>query len=260
MTAMTSRLAGKTAIVTAAAQGIGRAIAERFHAEGATVHACDISAEHLRGLPQGVTTHVLDCTDEAALNATFGHIGTVDILVNAVGWVFHGTILDTPLDAWKRSFVINVDSAYFAIRAVLPGMLAAGHGSIVNIASPASSVKGFPNRTAYGATKAAMIGLTKGIVADYVTQGIRCNAICPGTIDSEMVRTAARAEGGDIEANLRRYGAFHPIGRIGTPEDIAQAALFLASPRASFITGEHLNVDGGFMAQGAWASSAGAEG
>jgi 2-keto-3-deoxy-L-fuconate dehydrogenase len=244
MTATPTRLTGKTAIVTAAAQGIGRAIAERFHAEGATVHACDISAEHLQGLPQGVTTHVIDCTDEAAVNATFKRIGTVDILVNAVGWVFHGTILDTPPDAWKRSFVINVDTAYFAIRAVLPGMLAAGHGSIINIASPASSVKGFPNRTAYGATKAAMIGLTKGIVADYVTQGIRCNAICPGTVETPSLHYRINQFADPVAARAA-FIARQPMGRLGQPEEIAALAAYMASDESAYMTGSVVMIDGG---------------
>jgi 2-keto-3-deoxy-L-fuconate dehydrogenase len=244
MTVMPGRLAGKIAIVTAAAQGIGRAIAERFHAEGAKVHACDISAEHLQGLPPEVSTHVLDCTDEAAVKATFGEIGPVDILVNAVGWVFHGTILDTPLDAWKRSFEINVDSAYFAIRAVLPGMLAAGHGSIINIASPASSVKGFPNRTAYGATKAAMIGLTKGIVADYVTQGIRCNAICPGTVETPSLQYRINQFDDPVAARAA-FIARQPMGRLGRPEEIAGLAAYMASDESGYMTGSVVMIDGG---------------
>ncbi len=218
MTIPMKRLEGKKAIVTAAARGIGRATAERFAAEGAEVHACDISVEHLAGLEeQGIRTYALDCTDDAALNETFGRIGPVDILVNAVGWVYHGNIMDTPLDAWRKSFVINVDSAYFAIRAVLPAMLAKGGGSIVNIASPASSIKGFPNRTAYGATKGAMIGLTKGIVADYVTQGIRCNAICPGTTETPSLHDRINAFA-DPEAARAAFIARQPMGRLGTPE------------------------------------------
>jgi 2-keto-3-deoxy-L-fuconate dehydrogenase len=245
MSVSMKRLEGKKAIVTAAARGIGRATAERFAAEGAEVHACDISAEHLAGLEaHGVKTYALDCTDEAALNETFGRIGTVDILVNAVGWVYHGTIMDTPLDAWRKSFVINVDSAYFAIRAVLPGMLEKGGGSIVNIASPASSIKGFPNRTAYGATKGAMIGLTKGIVADYVTKGIRCNAICPGTIETPSLHDRINAFA-DPQAARAAFIARQPMGRLGTPEEIAALAAYMASDESGYMTGSIVIIDGG---------------
>ncbi|MBL0371560.1 SDR family oxidoreductase [Rhizobium sp. KVB221] len=245
MSANARRLEGKTAIVTAAAQGIGRAIAERFAEEGAIVHACDVDEVHLSSLvTSGIKTHKLDCSDEVAVDRVFGEIGPSDILVNAVGWVFHGAILDTGLDAWRRSFLLNVDTAFFAIRAALPSMLEAGKGSIINIASAASSVKGFPNRAAYGATKAALVGLTKAIAADHVAQGIRCNAICPGTVESPSLQERINQFADPVAARAA-FIARQPMGRLGTPGEIAALAAYLAADESAYMTGSSVIIDGG---------------
>lgn len=242
------RLAGKQALVTGAGQGIGRAIAQAFLREGAATTAVDISPETLRGL-DGVATAVLDVRDGAALAAVAAG-GGFDVLVNAVGFVHAGTILECDDDAWARSFDLNVTPMFRLIRAVLPGMLAAGGGSIVNIASMASSLKGVPGRCAYGASKAAVIGLTKSVAADFVARGIRCNAICPGTVESPSLRQrmAAMAEARGItpEAAEASFLARQPGGRLGRPEEIAALAVYLASDESGFTTGTAQVIDGGW--------------
>ena len=241
------RLSGKTALVTGAGQGIGRAIVEAFLREGAATTAVDISPEALHGL-DGATTRVLDVRDATALAAAAE--GDFDILVNAVGFVHAGSILDCDDDAWARSFDLNVTPMFRLIRAVLPGMLALGGGSIINIASMASSLKGVPNRCAYSASKAAVIGLTKSVAADFVARGIRCNAICPGTVDSPSLRQRmaemAATQGITLEAAEASFIARQPGGRFGRPEEIAALAVHLAGDESRFTTGTAQVIDGGW--------------
>ncbi|GBD42976.1 2-keto-3-deoxy-L-fuconate dehydrogenase [bacterium HR40] len=240
---MTGRLAGKRAVITAAGQGIGRATAEMFAREGAEVTATDIDPDKLRGL-EGCRVEALDVTDGAAIRAFAARTGAIDVLVNCAGWVHHGTVLDTDEEAFDRSFDINVRSMYRMIRAFLPGMLAKGGGSIVNIASVASSIKGVPFRFAYGTTKAAVIGLTKSVARDYVERGIRCNAICPGTVDTPSLHERMRASGNYEEA-YRAFVARQPMGRLGRAEEIAWLAVYLAADESSYTTGAIHIIDGG---------------
>lgn len=249
---MAGRLAGKHALVTAAGNGIGKAIAQTFHAEGATVIACDIDAQALQSLADaGITTRVLDATDSSAIAALIAEAGTLDVLVNAVGYVDGGTILDCSREAWERSWHINVTSMYELCRAVLPGMLAQGSGSIVNIASVASSLKGVPNRFVYGTTKAAVIGLSKAIAADFVARGIRCNAICPGTIESPSLQARIAEQAAQSQSDAgevkNAFIARQPVGRLGTPEEVAALALYLASDESGFTTGATHTIDGGWL-------------
>ncbi|MDE2463840.1 MAG: SDR family oxidoreductase [Alphaproteobacteria bacterium] len=237
-------LEAKIAFITAAGQGIGRAIAERFAAEGARVIAADRDAEALASL-RGVEPYQLDVTNQAAVRAAAAQNPAVDILVNGVGYVHAGNILDCDVEAWGRSFQINVDSMYFMIRAFLPAMIARKAGVIINIASVASSIKGVPNRCAYGATKAAVIGLSKSVAADFVAGGIRCNAICPGTVESPSLRERLCATG-DYEAALKAFKERQPMGRLGRPEEIAALATFLASDDGAFTTGQAYVIDGGW--------------
>jgi len=239
------RLKGKRAVVTAAGQGIGRAFAEAFHREGAEVLATDINEVALKSLA-GISTRRLDVTDKAAVEALAAEQGAVDILANCAGYVHHGTIFDCSEKDWDFSFELNVRSMYRMIRAFLPAMLEKGRGSIVNVASIASSVKGVPNRFVYSATKAAVIGLTKSVAADFVAKGIRCNAICPGTVQSPSLDERIRALGGD-EAEMRRaFVQRQPMGRIAEPIEIAHLAVYLASDEASFTTGAIHIIDGGW--------------
>ena len=242
---MSRRLSGKTALVTAGAQGIGRAAVELFIAEGAAVHAVDVRADLLEGL-SGCTAHELDLTDAAAVAALPERLGPIDILFNCAGYVHSGTILDCDEEAWRFSNALNVTAMYRMIRALLPAMLASGGGSIINMSSIASSVKGIPNRFAYCATKAAVIGLTKSVAADFVKQGIRCNAICPGTVDTPSLRERLSATG-DYEAARREFSERQPMGRLGTAQEIAALALYLASDESSFTTGAIHIVDGGWI-------------
>ncbi len=243
------RLTGKRAFITAAGQGIGRATAELFIREGAEVIASDVNLGALESL-QGCQTRALDVLSAEAIAATAAEVGRVDILFNCAGYVHHGSVLDCDDKAWQFSFDLNVTPMFRIIRAFLPAMLAGGGGSIINMASLASSVKGVPNRAAYGASKAAVIGLTKSVAADYVTQGIRCNAICPGTVQSPSLddRIKAQAVAGGVSEEEARAGFVRrqPMGRLGTAEEIAFLALYLASDESSYTTGTAQLIDGGW--------------
>jgi 2-keto-3-deoxy-L-fuconate dehydrogenase len=246
---MSGRLSGKYALITAAGAGIGRASALAFAKEGAKVLATDINAEALASLATehaGITTRTLDVTQPEQIQALVQEAGPLDVLFNCAGYVHAGTILDTDDASWRRSFSINVDSMFNLCKALLPGMLERGKGSIINMSSVASSVKGVPNRFAYTTTKAAVIGLTRSIAADFVARGIRCNAICPGTVKTPSLGDRVRALGGDEEANWRSFVQRQPMGRLGEPEEIAALALYLASDESAFTTGTIHIVDGGW--------------
>jgi 2-keto-3-deoxy-L-fuconate dehydrogenase len=248
MAATGTRLAGRTALVTAAGQGIGRSTAELFAQHGARVIACDINQDALKELDaiSGITSLHLDVTDGAAVTAATSEIGSLDVLFNCAGYVASGTIIDCEEEDWDFSFDLNVKAMYRLIRFTLPAMLERGKGSIINMSSVASSLKGVPNRFAYCASKAAVIGLTKAVAADFVTQGIRCNAICPGTVDSPSLHDRLRATG-DYEKALSDFVARQPMGRIGTPDEIAALALYLASDDSGFTTGQTHAIDGGWI-------------
>lgn len=238
------RLAGKTALITAAGQGIGRAIAEMFAKQGASVVATDINQAALAEL-SGVRTRPLDVRSLADIAAVSTDVGGVDVLVNCVGIVASGSILDNTEDEWAASFDINVTSMYRMIRATLPGMIERGGGSIINISSVASSIKGVPNRCIYGTTKAAIIGLTKSVAADFIARGIRCNAICPGTVATPSLEARLRATG-DYAAAKAAFIQRQPMGRLGEASEIAALALYLASDEAAFTTGQCHIIDGGW--------------
>ncbi len=246
---MTSRLNGRTALVTAAGQGIGRAIAEAFVREGAQVWATDLDVAKLDGL-EGARREKLDVLSTEAVEALVAKAGPLDILVNAAGYVHHGSVLDCSDRDWDFSFDLNVRSMHRTIKAAVPGMLERGRGSIVNIASGAGSVRGIPNRYVYGATKAAVIGLTKAVAADFIRRGIRANAICPGTIQSpsldERIAAQAKSSGQSEEAVRQAFVDRQPMGRLGTPEEIAALAVYLASDESSYTTGQIHLADGGF--------------
>jgi 2-keto-3-deoxy-L-fuconate dehydrogenase len=252
---MTSRLAGKTAFVTAAGAGIGRATALAFARHGATVIATDLNPELLASLADDaagsvLTTERLDVLDPATIRAAADrHVG-VNVLFNAAGFVHHGTVLDASEDEWAFAFDLNVRSMYRTIRAFLPAMLAARGGSIINVASAAGSIKGAPNRFVYGATKAAVIGLTKSVAADFITRGVRCNAICPGTVESPSLRdriaALARSSGQTVAQAEAMFVSRQPMGRLGTAEEIAALAVYLASDESSFTTGTTQLIDGGW--------------
>jgi 2-keto-3-deoxy-L-fuconate dehydrogenase len=246
---MTQRLINRTALVTAAGQGIGRATAEAFAREGARVIATDINEAHLATLA-GCTTRVLDVTNAAAIAALAQEIGPIDVLFNGAGFVHSGTILECDDAAWDFSFDLNVRAMYRMMRTFLPGMVAQGRGSIINVASVASSIKGAPNRFVYGASKAAVLGMTKSVAADFVAKGIRCNAICPGTVESPSLRqrieTLARDTGQSLAQAEAAFVARQPIGRLGTTAEIAALAVYLASDESGFTTGTAQVIDGGW--------------
>lgn len=241
-----ARLAGKTAFVTAAAQGIGRATALAFAREGAKVVATDMNEARLAEIAKtpGIRTARLDVLDDAAIARAAADAGAVDILFNCAGWVANGSILDASVADWDRSFALNVRAMFVSIKAFLPAMLGKGGGSIVNIASIASSVKGIANRCAYGASKAAVIGLTKSVAADYVGRGIRCNAIAPGTVQTPSLDDRINAFDDPVAAR-KAFIARQPMGRLGTPEEIAGAAVYLASDESVFMSGQIFSIDGG---------------
>jgi 2-keto-3-deoxy-L-fuconate dehydrogenase len=243
---MSGRLQGKACLVTAAGQGIGRATAERFAEEGARVLATDINAAALATLPAGIVTRRLDVTDAAGVVALFAERPTFDVVFNCAGYVHQGTILDCSEDDWRFAWDLNVTAMFRVCKAALPGMLAAGRGSIVNMSSVASSLKGVPNRFAYSATKAAVIGLTRSIAADFVAAGVRCNAICPGTVETPSLGERMAALGGDAAEVRAGFIARQPMGRLGQAREIADLALYLASDESSFTTGQTHVIDGGW--------------
>ena len=231
--------------MTAAAQGMGRGAALAFAREGARVWASDVNAAALKDLEgQGIQTRKLDVTDEAAIGAIAREVGEVDVLFNCAGIVQHGSILDATAKDWDAGFAVNVKSMFLVTRAFLPGMLKKGRGSIINMASVASSIRGLPSRFVYGTTKAAVIGLTKSIAADYVKQGIRCNAICPGTVDTPSLQGRINAFADPVQAR-KDFIARQPMGRLGTVDDITGLLVFLASDESLFATGNAYSIDGG---------------
>jgi len=250
--AVTDRLKNKVALVTAAGQGIGRAIAEAFIAEGARIIATDIALDKLRGL-KAARCDKLDVLSTDEVNAFAMSVnkefGALNVLANVAGYVHQGSVLDCADRDWDFSFDLNVKSMHRTIKAFLPAMLKSGAGSIINMSSGVSSIKGLPNRYAYGATKAAVIGLTKAVAADFITKGIRCNAICPGTIVSpsfeERVEAVARQTGKPLDEVRKNFVARQPMGRLGTAEEVAALAVFLASDESSYITGQPHLIDGG---------------
>ncbi|GLQ98909.1 SDR family oxidoreductase [Dyella mobilis] len=246
---MSERLSGKKALITAAGAGIGRATALAFAHAGAQVLATDIDEGALASLAaehSAIATQRLDVTRADETAALVKAAGPFDVLFNCAGYVHAGTILDTDDASWQRSFSINVDGMFHLCKAVLPGMLERGKGSIINMSSVASSIKGVPNRFAYSVTKAAVIGLTRSIAADYVARGVRCNAICPGTVKTPSLGERVRALGGDETAHWQSFIARQPMGRLGEPAEIAALALYLASDESAFTTGTTHVVDGGW--------------
>jgi len=245
---MDGRLAGKTAVITAAGQGIGRASALAFAHQGASVWATDINAEALESLRRehtAIQTHLVDVTDPAAVAGLAEMTGPVGVLFNCAGFVHHGTILDCSEDDWSFTMELNVRSMYRLIRAYLPGMIEAGGASIINMSSAASSIKGAPNRFVYGTSKAAVIGLTKAVAADFVAKGIRCNAICPGTVETPSLHDRIAAQG-DEETARKAFVARQPMGRLGRADEIAHLAVYLASDESAFTTGAVHVIDGGW--------------
>jgi len=245
------RLKGKRAFITAAGQGMGRAAAIAFAAEGAQVWATDVNTEALRSLEGmlgtttgGVTTRVLDVTDSGAVERVAKEAGDVNVVFNCAGIVHHGTIMECSEQDWDRSFDLNIKSMYRVTRAFLPGMLRQQQGSIINMASVASSLRGLPNRLAYGTTKAAVLGFTKAVAADYVRQGIRCNAVCPGTVDTPSLQGRINAFADPVQAR-KDFVARQPMGRLATVDDITPLLVYLASDESSFATGVAFSVDGG---------------
>ncbi|MDU9004567.1 SDR family oxidoreductase [Sedimentitalea todarodis] len=245
-TEQVTKLAGKTCVITAAAQGIGRATAERMVRDGARVIATDINTDLLSEVA-GAEHVTLDVTDQAAITRFAAQTGPVDVLFNCAGVVHSGSILDCPRKDWEFAIGLNVTAMYDMIRAFLPGMIERGAGSIINMSSVASSLKGVPNRVAYQTSKAAVIGLTKSVAVDFVGQGIRCNAICPGTVESPSLHERLRATG-DYDKAMAEFVARQPMGRIARAEEIAALVTYLASDEAGFTTGQAHVIDGGWAA------------
>jgi len=243
---MAGRLSGKTAFITAAAQGMGQAAALAFAREGARVWATDINAQKVQALDgkDGIRARGLDVTDEAAIARLAREVGDIDVLFNCAGIVHNGSILDASPKDWDQAFAVNVKSMFLVARAFLPGMLKKQKGSIINMASVASSIRGLPNRCVYGASKAAVIGLTKSIAADYVRQGIRCNALAPGTVDTPSLEGRIAAHADPVQAR-KDFVARQPMGRLGTVEDMTGILVYLASDESLFATGNVFSIDGG---------------
>ncbi len=243
---VTGRLEGKRALVTAAAQGIGRSMAECFAFEGAQVFATDVNLDKLTELNSvdGISTRYLDVLDTKVVNSIIGEIGPVQILASCTGFVHHGSILECEEEDFRYSMDLNVGGAYRVIRAVLPGMLENANGSIINIASVISSIAGVPNRFMYGASKAALIGLMKSVAADYIDRGIRCNAICPGTVQSPSLDERINALSDPVQGR-KYYISRQPMGRLGTTDEIAAMGVYLASDESAFVTGSEFIIDGG---------------
>jgi 2-keto-3-deoxy-L-fuconate dehydrogenase len=243
---MAGRLAGKTAFITAAAQGMGQAAALAFAREGAKVWASDINAQQLKSMEgrDGIRTRELDVTDEAAIARVAQEVGDVEVLFNCAGIVHNGSILEASGKDWDQAMSVNVRSMFLVARAFLPGMLKKQRGSIINMASVASSIKGLPNRCVYGASKAAVIGLTKSIAADYVRQGVRCNAIAPGTVDTPSLQGRINSYADPVQAR-KDFIARQPMGRLGTVDDITPILVYLASDESLFATGNVFSIDGG---------------
>lgn len=245
---MAGKLEGRVALVTSAGQGIGRASAIALAREGAKVFATDIREDLFKDISKenpGITGFGLDVLEQSAVDAALKRTGPIDILFNCSGYVHNGTVLDCEEKDWDFSFDLNVKAHYRMIKAYLPGMLAKGKGNVINMASVASSIKGAPNRFVYGASKAAVIGLTKALAADFVTKGIRCNAICPGTVETPSLYDRMRAQG-DFEKAKAAFIARQPMGRMAQPEEIAEMVIYLASDDSAFITGQALVIDGGW--------------
>jgi len=241
------RLQGKTALITAAGQGIGRATAEAYAAEGASVYAADINENSLLGLEtvDGITTIKLDVTNQAQLDEVMKGLPALDVLCSFAGFVHAGSILESTEEDWDFAFELNAKAMYRLCKLAIPPMLEKGGGSIINMSSVASSIKGVPNRFVYCASKAAVVGLTKAIAADFVTQGIRCNAICPGTVESPSLHDRLSATG-DHDKAMKDFVARQPMGRIGTAEEIAMLAVYLGSDESAFVTGQTHCIDGGW--------------
>ena len=245
---MAGKLEGRVVLVTSAGQGIGRASAIALAREGARVFATDIREDLFKDISKehpGITGFGLNVLEQSAVDAALKRTGPIDILFNCSGFVHNGTVLDCEEKDWDFSFDLNVKAHYRMIKAYLPGMLAKGKGNVINMASVASSVKGAPNRFVYGASKAAVIGLTKALAADFVAKGIRCNCICPGTVETPSLYDRMRAQG-DVEKAKAAFIARQPMGRMAQPEEIAEMVIYLASDGSAFITGQALVIDGGW--------------
>jgi 2-keto-3-deoxy-L-fuconate dehydrogenase len=243
---MAGRLAGKTAFITAAAQGMGQAAALAFAREGARVWATDVNAQALKSIDgkDGIHTRALDVTDEAAITRVAQEVGDIDVLFNCAGMVHNGSILEATVKDWDQAFAVNVRSMFVVTRAFLPGMLKKQNGSIINMSSVASSIRGLPNRCVYGASKAAVLGLTKSVAADYVRQGIRCNAVAPGTIDTPSLQGRINSYADPAQAR-KDFVARQPMGRLGTVDDMVPVFIYLASDESRFATGNVFSIDGG---------------